>query len=220
MRLPLVLACAVVLAGACAPRALLKPDPARLAATAPDSFLVDVRTSRGPFLLKVHRDWSPLGADRLYYLFNARFYDGARFFRTVDNFVTQFGLNGDTAVTAAWHDKRIGDDPVLRSNVRGTLTFAKGGPNTRTTQVYINYKDNSRLDTLGFSVVAQVVDGMSQVVDSLYKGYGDAPSPNRPNNKGPSQERITKEGNAYLIKEFPKLDYIITAHVSREWRHR
>ncbi|MBI3566983.1 MAG: peptidylprolyl isomerase [Gemmatimonadetes bacterium] len=216
MRARTLLALAALAGGACAsPPSLLKPDAARLAAVAPDSFLVSFETTRGDFLLKVHRDWSPLGADRLYYLFQAHFYDGARFFRTVDHFVTQFGLSGDPAVDAAWKERRIPDDPVLRSNVRGTLSFAKGGKDSRTTQLYISYKDNSRLDALGFSVVAQVVDGMA-VVDSLYHGYGEGP----PRGAGPSQERIAKEGNAYLVKEFPKLDHIVTTQVTNEWRHR
>lgn len=216
MRIRHFLACTALIGGACAsPPSLLRPDAARLAVVAPDSFDVAVRTSRGDFLLKVHRGWSPLGADRLYYLFRAHFYDGARFFRTVDHFVTQFGLSGDPTVTAAWRERRIKDEPVLRSNVRGTLSFAKGGTDTRTTQLFISYKDNSRLDTLGFSVVAQVVDGM-RVVDSLYKGYGDG----APRGKGPSQDRIVKEGNAYLIREFPRLDHIVTARVTNEWRHR
>ncbi len=216
MRARHLFALAALAAGACAsPRSLLKPDVAHLDAAAPDSFTVTLTTSRGDVLLRVHRDWAPHGADRLYYLFSAGFYDGARFFRTVDNFVTQFGMSGDTAVAAAWKNRRIPDDTVRRSNVRGTLSFAAGGKNTRTTQLFISYKDNSRLDPQGFAVVAQVVDGMS-VVDSLYKGYGDG----APRGKGPSQERIAKEGNAYLIKDFPKLDYIVSARVTHEWRSR
>lgn len=216
MRIRSFLTITALIGGACAsPPSLLTPNATALAVVAPDSFDVTVRTSRGRVLLKVHRDWSPRGADRLFYLFRAHYYDGARFFRTVDNFVTQFGLHGDPAVTAAWRDRRITDDPVRRSNVRGTLSFAKGGANTRTTQLFISYKDNSRLDTLGFSVVAQVVDGMP-VVDSLYKGYGEG----APRGKGPSQDRIVKEGNAYLIRDFPQLDYIVTARVTTEWRHR
>ncbi|MCX5765745.1 MAG: peptidylprolyl isomerase [Gemmatimonadetes bacterium] len=216
MRARHLLALVALAGGACAkPAQLRHPDPTRLSVAAPDSFTVDVLTSKGTFTLTAHRDWAPLGVDRLYHLVRARFYDGNRFFRTVDNFVTQFGLNGDTAVTAAWRDQRIGDDPVKRSNVRGTISFAKGGKDSRTTQLFISYKDNSRLDTLVFAVIAQVVDGMP-VVDSLYKGYGEGP----PRGKGPSQDRIVKEGNAYLIKDFPLLDYIITARIGREWRHQ
>jgi peptidyl-prolyl cis-trans isomerase A (cyclophilin A) len=203
--------------GACAraPLPLAAPDAARLSAAGPDSFVVHVASSRGPFDIKVHRDWAPQGADRIYYLVRARFYDEVRFFRVVDNFVAQFGLNGDTAVSRAWRERRIPDDSVTRSNVRGTISFAAGGKDTRTTQLFLSYKDNARLDPLGFAVVAQVVSGMA-VVDSLYKGYGEG----APRGKGPEQQRIGREGNAYLVKDFPKLDYIITARVTAEWRRR
>jgi peptidyl-prolyl cis-trans isomerase A (cyclophilin A) len=145
---------------------LAPPDSALLAATGPDSFDVRFETSKGPFTMRVHRDWAPRGADRVYYLVRARFFDDARFFRVVNGrdgkpFVAQFGINGDTAVTRAWRGARIPDDPPRRSNVRGTVSFAAGGPNTRTTQIYINYRDNSRLDTLGFAVFGQVIRGMS-----------------------------------------------------------
>jgi peptidyl-prolyl cis-trans isomerase A (cyclophilin A) len=194
---------------------LLSPDARRLDAAGPDSFAVAFTTSRGDFDLKIHRDWAPRGSDRLYYLFRAHYYDGVRFYRTVDNFVTQFGLSGDTAVSHTWRERKFPDDDVARSNVRGTLTFATGGPDTRTTQLFINYKDNSRLDRMGFAVVGQVVAGMA-VVDSLYKGYGEG----APRGQGPSQDRIGSEGNAYLIRDFPKLDYIIRARVDQEWRRR
>jgi peptidyl-prolyl cis-trans isomerase A (cyclophilin A) len=211
------IAAVALFAAACTKtRPLLSPDPARLNAVGPDSFTVRVVTSRGPFDVKIHRDWAPRANDRLYYLFRAQYYDGVRFFRTVDKFVTQFGLNGDTAVSRTWRDKRIQDDSVTRSNVRGTLSFAAGGPNTRTTQLFISFGDNSRLDRTGFAVFGQVIDGMETVVDSLYNGYGEG----APRGKGPEQGRIQKEGNAYLIKDFSKLDYVITARVIDEWRHR
>jgi cyclophilin family peptidyl-prolyl cis-trans isomerase len=213
----LVALAAVAAAGACAksPLPLLAPSAERLGEAGPDSFTVHVVTSRGPFDIKVHRDWAPRGADRLHYLAQAHYYDGVRFFRVVDNFVAQFGLHGDTAVSHAWRARRIDDDTVKRSNVRGTIAYAAGGPNTRTTQLFISYTDNSRLDARGFAVVAQVMSGMN-VVDSLHKGYGEA----APGGKGPAQGRIVAEGNAYLMKEFPLLDYIITARITREWRHR
>jgi len=216
MRTGLLLLLATFSLAACARTPpLLTPDPRLLDAAGPDSFVVAFSTSRGAFDVKVHRDWAPRGSDRLYYLFSAHYYDGARFFRTVDNFVTQFGISGDTAVSRAWRGRKFADDTVARSNVRGTLTFATGGPNTRTTQLFINYKDNDRLDRLGFAVVGQVVAGMS-VVDSLYKGYGEG----APRGAGPSQDRIGSEGNAYLIRDFPKLDHIVKARVDHEWRHR
>lgn len=188
------------------------PDTQRLGRQGPDSFDVRFVTSRGPFDVRVHRDWAPLGADRIYYLARSRFYDGVRFFRVVNGrdgrpFVAQFGLNGDSAVSAAWRGLRLQDDTARKSNVRGTLSFAAGGPNTRTTQIYINFGDNSRLDTLRFAVFGQVIRGMSSVVDSLYKGYPDVPS----------QDSISRQGNAYLNRSYPKLDFVITARVTREW---
>lgn len=203
------------------PRAfpLAPPDSALLAATGPDSFDVRFETSKGPFTMRVHRDWAPRGADRVYYLVRARFFDDARFFRVVNGrdgkpFVAQFGINGDTAVTRAWRGARIPDDPPRRSNVRGTVSFAAGGPNTRTTQIYINYRDNSRLDTLGFAVFGQVIRGMSATVDSFYFGYGEGGR----GGTGPNQQNIAAEGNAYLIRQFPKLDYVRTARIAEEWR--
>lgn len=212
--------CAAAL-GACAPGPypLLQPDPALVAASGPDSFDVRFVTSKGTFDARVHRDWAPRGADRVYYLARARFFDGVRFFRVVNGrdgrpFVAQFGLNGDTAISRAWRDRRIADDKPLKGNVRGTISFAAGGPNTRTTQIYINLDDNTRLDTTGFAVFGQVIRGMGEVVDSLYRGYGEGGR----GGSGPSQQRIAAEGNGYLIREFPKLDYVIAARITREWR--
>ncbi len=210
----LVVAGAIVALAACHHTSpLLAPSPKQLDTTAPDSFTVRFTTTRGDFDLKVHRDWSPRGADRIHWLVTHKFYDGVRFFRVVPNFVVQFGMPGDTAINRAWKDRRFADDSVRRSNVRGTLSFATGGKDTRTTQLFINLKDNKRLDPLGFSVVAQVVAGMG-VVDSLYQGYGDGP----PRGKGPSQDTIAKEGEAYLARDFPKLDRVITARVVKRWK--
>ena len=203
--------------GACAkPLPLLNADPKRVDAPGPDRFTVHFVTSRGPFDVRVHRDWAPRGADRVYYLARANFFDGVRFFRVVDKFVAQFGLNGDTAVSRAWRGTRIPDDSALKSNVRGTLSFAAGGPNTRTTQMYISFGNNSRLDRTGFAVFGQVIAGMDAVVDSIYKGYGEG----APRGQGPNQDSIARQGNAYLIRGFPKLDYVITARVIQEWKHR
>lgn len=193
---------------------LATPDAQRLAAIGPDSFTVRFVTSRGPFDVRVHRDWAPRGADRIYYLARAHYYDGVRFFRVVDKFVAQFGLHGDTAVSRAWRGLRLDDDAPVKSNVRGTLAFAAGGANTRTTQIYVSFGDNSRLDRTGFAVFGQVIRGMDSVVDSIHKGYGEAP----PRGQGPSQQTIGREGNAYLVRDFPKLDYVITARVVEEWR--
>jgi len=214
MRPLVLLLAAAALVGACHhPNPLLAPTPKGLDAAGPDSFVVRFATTKGLFDLKVHRDWSPKGADRLYWLFTHRYYDGVRFFRAVPNFVVQFGMSPDTAVTRAWTDRHFADDSVTRSNVRGTLSFATGGPNTRTTQLFINLKDNSRLDSRGFSVLAQVIAGMP-VVDSLYQGYGEG----EPRGKGPSQDRIAKEGEAYLARDFPLLDKIVTARVVARWK--
>ncbi|MBI3789904.1 MAG: peptidylprolyl isomerase [Gemmatimonadetes bacterium] len=192
--------------------ALRAPDPAALARVAPDSFVVTFTTSRGPFDLLVRRAWSPRGADRVHYLVNAHYYDGVRFFRVVKGFVAQFGLHGDSAITAAWRTRQFPDDSVRASNLRGMVSFAKGGPNTRTTQLFINLADNARLDALGFPPIGQVVAGMA-VVDSLYNGYGEG----APRGSGPDQGRIGREGNAYLAREFPKLDSVVTARVTRRW---
>ena len=212
-RFPLVLVFCALLLAACHHRnPLTTPKPAGLDAAAPDSFVVRVTTTKGPFEVAVHRDWSPKGADRLFFLVSHRFYDGARFFRAVPNFIVQFGVPADTLVSRTWASRRIADDSVRRENVRGTISFASGGPNTRTTQLFINLKDNKRLDPLGFIVVAEVVAGMS-VVDSLYQGYGEA----APRGKGPNQARIAKEGEGYLARDFPLLDKIVEARVVQRW---
>jgi peptidyl-prolyl cis-trans isomerase A (cyclophilin A) len=192
--------------------ALLTPDSAKLAATGPDSFTVHFITSRGPFDVTVHRAWAPRGADRLYYLVNNGFYDGLRFYRVLDGFMAQFGAPGNPALTPVWNSLMIPDDPVTRSNKRGTLTFATRGPNTRTTHLFINYGNNAQLDKMGFTVIGEVANGMP-VVDSLYKGYGEG----APSGQGPDQGRIGNEGNAYLAREFPKLDSIVTAKVATHW---
>jgi peptidyl-prolyl cis-trans isomerase A (cyclophilin A) len=192
--------------------ALLNPDPAKVDAVGPDSFTVHLVTTKGPFDVKVRRSWSPKGADRLYYLVSNGFYDGVRFYRVIDGFMAQFGAAGDTAVARVWRDRRITDDPVKHHNTRGTLTFATAGPNTRTTQLFINYRDNSALDAQGFSPLGEVTSGMG-VVDSLYGGYGEG----APNGRGPDQGQIGAEGNAYLMREFPQLDHIVTARVTDEW---
>lgn len=211
--LPLVLTLSFVLGACHRPNPLLAPVPKGLDGVGPDSFTVRVTTTRGSFDLKVHRDWSPRGADRLYWLVNHRYYDGVRFFRVLPKFVAQFGMSGDTAVGRLWRDRRIPDDTVKRGNVRGTLSFATSGPGSRTTQLFINLGNNQRLDAQGFSVTAQVVAGM-EVVDSLYQGYGEGP----PRGKGPSQGQIASEGEAYLARDFPKLDKILSARVVKRWK--
>jgi len=184
-------------------------NPAALTAQAPASYKVKFDTSKGAFVIEVHRDWAPLGADRFYNLVKNGFFTNARFFRVISGFMVQFGINADPKVSAVWRDANINDDPVKQSNTRGMITFATRGPNTRTTQLFINYADNARLDSQGFAPFGQVVSGMN-VVDALYSGYGEG----APRGAGPEQGRIQSEGNGYLIKEFPKLDYIKTATIT------
>ncbi len=202
---------------------LAKPKAAELTAAAPDSFLVAFETSRGRIVVSAHRAWSPLGVDRLYYLVRHGFYDGARFFRVVPNFVAQFGLTGKPALDSAWEQRPIPDDPVRRSNVRGTLSFARGGLASRSAQLFFNLRNNARLDTLGpkgpnrrpigFPPIARIVEGLP-VMDSLYGGYGDEMR----GGTGPKQDSIGVRGRAYLDEKFPKLDRILSARVIREWK--
>ncbi len=209
-------AASTALFGACSRRSpLLQPTPEELHAPAPDSFRVAFLTTRGTFLVMAHRDWSPYGVDRFYFLVSHGFYDDTYFYRVVKGFVAQWGISGNPLVTQAWEHRTIPDDPVLRSNQRGIISFARGGPRTRNHQLFVSYRDNARLDTLngfGFSPIAQVTAGMS-VVDSLYSGYGEGP----PRGRGPSQDSIATVGNAYLVRKFPLLDHIITAHVIASW---
>lgn len=178
--------------------------PETLKAKAPDVYEVQFVTTKGQFVVQVTRAWAPLGADRFYNLMKFHFYDGATFFRVLPGFVVQFGLTGSPAVNKAWTDANIKDDPVVQSNVAGTITFAMAGPNTRTTQVFINFGNNSRLDKDGFAPFGKVIEGMD-VISQLYSGYGDATT----NHQG----EITNEGKAYLDKNYPKLDYIKRATI-------
>ena len=184
-------------------------DPASLNDKAPATYKAKFDTSKGSFVIEVHRDWAPNGADRFYNLVKNGFYDDARFFRVMDGFMAQFGINGNPKVSEAWLDANIQDDPVKKSNTRGTVTYATGGPDTRTTQVFINFGDNASLDDQGFSPFGKVISGMD-VVDQLYSGYGDGP----PRGEGPNQGRVQTQGNAYLAKDFPKLDFIKKATIA------
>lgn len=185
-------------------------NPAALTEQAPAVYKVNVDTSKGPFVLEVHRDWAPLGADRFYNLVKNGFYDNARFFRVISGFMVQFGINGDPKVSAVWHNANIKDDPVRQTNQRGTISFATAGPNTRTTQVFINFGDNRALDRMGFAPFGKVVSGMD-VVDKLYSGYGEG----APRGNGPDQQRVQNQGNAYLTHDFGALDYIKKATIAK-----
>jgi len=203
---------AVVLAqgsGADLSKAKLR-TPTALNEKAPDTYKAKFDTSKGAFIVEVHRDWAPLGADRFYNLVKNGYYDDCRFFRVIDGFMAQIGMNGNPAIQSAWTSARLQDDPVKQSNKKGYVTFAHAGPNSRTTQFFINYGDNSSLDRQGFPPIGKVTSGMD-VVEKLYSGYGDGP----PRGRGPSQGQITAEGNAYLMKDFPKLDYVKKATVEK-----
>jgi cyclophilin family peptidyl-prolyl cis-trans isomerase len=187
------------------PPAQVTPPPAGAAhsdSTAPASYQVRFETSAGTFVVQVTRAWAPLGADRLYTLVRQGFFDQTRFFRVVPGFVVQFGLSGDPAISARWRLNALKDDPVRQHNTRGTLTFATAGPDTRTTQLFINYADNTQLDGMGFAPVGTVTSGMD-VVDRINAGYGERPD----------QSRIETQGNAYLTAQFPKLDFIKQATI-------
>jgi len=205
------------LAAACARQSpLLAPNVRAERLAAPDTFVVRFTTTRGPFDVQFVRAWAPRGADRVYYLVRAGYYDGVRFFRVLPGFVAQFGESGDPRVAKIWDVRTIRDDPEGRqSNTRGMVTFATAGPNTRTTQLFVNYANNARLDKLGFTPLGRVVDGM-RVVDSLYSGYGEGP----PKGKGPDQDRMAAEGERYLARNFPKLDWIRSTKIVHEGRRR
>jgi peptidyl-prolyl cis-trans isomerase A (cyclophilin A) len=185
-------------------------DPAALNEKAPAVYNAKFDTSKGSFVIEVHRDWAPNGADRFYNLVKNGFYDDVRFFRVIDGFMVQFGINGNPSVSNVWREARIPDDKVRQSNQRGLVTFATAGPDTRTTQVFINFGDNAGLDGQGFSPLGKVVSGM-EVVDSLYNGYGEG----APGGLGPEQGRVQMEGNTYLKQDFPKLDYVKKATIAK-----
>jgi peptidyl-prolyl cis-trans isomerase A (cyclophilin A) len=174
---------------------------------APASFRARFDTSQGPFVIEVQREWAPLAADRFFTLVKSGFYDGTRFFRVLSGFMAQFGLNGDPSIQAAWASANLMDEPSKQSNLRSFVTFAReSSPHSRYTMVFINYKDNSYLDAEGFAPFGQVVAGM-EVADKLYSGYGRT--------NVPDQRRLTREGNAYLTAEYPKLDFIKKATIEQ-----
>lgn len=212
-----VLACAGTGRSAAAPTAA--PAPARAMLFAPDApfwreqapakFRVRIETTRGPFTLELTRALAPIGVDHFYNLVRAGYYDDSRFSRTVAGWIAQFGIAGDPAVTAVWASRPIKDDPVRASNVRGSFIFAMTGPDTRTTQVVVNRRDNLSQDAQGFAPMGYVVQGMD-VVDGLYSGYGERSGGGM---RAGRQHRVLTEGNAYLDREFPLLDRLIRATV-------
>lgn len=186
---------------------LLQPD--RFAETAPARYLVRVETSDGEVVIEVHRDWAPIGADRFYNLAKGGYYDDSRIYRVLAGFMAQFGLNEDPYVSQAWKTQFLVDDPVNESNTRGRVAFAQGGRHTRTTEIFINYKNNSTLDGEGFTPFGEVVEGMD-IVDAFYADYGDGP----PRGDGPYQAMAAARGNAYLDVDFPELTKIFKVTVT------
>jgi peptidyl-prolyl cis-trans isomerase A (cyclophilin A) len=184
-------------------------SPASAVHVAPEKFQVSVETTDGTFLIDIHREWAPNGADRFYNLVEGGYYTDVAFFRAIKGFMVQYGISGDPVLNQVWKSARIDDDPTgVQSNTRGRVTFATSGPNSRTTQMFINYGDNVNLDNMGFSPIGEVVEGMD-VVDRLHTGYGEG----APRGKGPSQPMIQSQGNAYLRSQFPDLDFIVKMSV-------
>ena len=179
-------------------------DPAAAKETAPATFKAKFNTTKGDFVLEIHRDWAPNGADRFYNLVKIGYYNDLAFFRVIKGFMVQFGINGVPQVNQVWRQARIPDDAAgVHSNARGMVTFATAGPNTRTTQLFINYGNNANLDGMGFAPIGQVVEGMD-VVDNIEGEYGEG----APGGRGPAQGQLQMEGNSYLKANFPRLDYI------------
>lgn len=182
--------------------------PSQLEEKAPESFKVKFNTTKGDFTLEVTRAWAPLGADRFYNLVKNGFFTDIAFFRVIKGFMVQFGIHGDPKISAQWREAIIEDDNVKQSNTRGYISFATAGPNTRTTQMFINFGNNSFLDHQGFSPFGKVIEGMD-IVDSIYNGYGEG----EPSGNGPNQGAIQAQGNTYLKGSFEKLDYIKSASI-------
>lgn len=218
-RLVLLVSAAACWRPAFRPAPLTEPDDARFITMAPDSFDVDMVTTKGTMTVRVRRVWAPIGADRFHALVRNHYFDSVAFHRTIRNFVAQFGIHGDTAVSRAWRGKTILDDPVKVVNQKGTLSFARGRPNTRSVQLFFNTVDNTpRLDTLdriGFPPIGQVIRGMG-VLDSLNWEYGGTRGEQVL--PGPSQDSLGQQGNAYLRRNFPRIDYILKARIVRRWR--
>jgi len=181
-------------------------DPSKLTEKAPESFKAKFTTTKGAFTIEVTRSLSPNGADRFYNLVKSGYFQDVAFFRVIPGFMGQFGIHGDPKVSTAWRGARIQDDPVKGSNKRGFVSFAMAGPNTRTTQFFINLVDNTNLDSMGFSPFGKVVEGQD-VVDKINGEYGEG----APRGRGPNQGLIQEKGNEYLKASFPNLDYIKSA---------
>ena len=185
--------------------------PATLAESAPETYRVRFETSVGAIVVQVNKAWSPNGADRFYNLVKNGYYDDTRFYRVVEGFMAQFGLKGVNAIDQAWRDATFPDDPFTQSNRRGTITFAHAGADTRTTQVFFNFKDNAHLDESGFTPFGEIVEGLD-VLDRVYAGYGELP----PAGKGPDYAKAWVQGNKYLDENFPEMTKVVSATLEVE----
>ena len=200
-----LLAATAAFAGQAGDKAASLKNPASFTEQAPATYKAAFDTSAGKFVITVHRAWAPNGADRFYNLVKNGFFDDTRFFRVVPNFMVQFGINGVPAVASAWMPARLKDDPSTgHSNKKGLVTFATSGPNSRTTQVFINFKDNGFLDSQGFTPFGEVTTGMD-AVEKITDQYGEKPN----------QGSIQSQGNTYLKASFPKLDYVKKATIEK-----
>ena len=205
---------AVGAVGACGPnQALYEPTPALLDVEAPDSFLVEIETSEGVMTVKMRRHWSPEGVDRVWHLMDNDFYAGARIYRVVDGFVAQWGFSGNPVLDSIWREYPLPDEPTVASNVRGVVSFARSGPETRSYTLFVNLADNERLDRLraagieGYPPIGEIEEGL-EVIDGFYGAYAE---------RTPSQDSIRLLGNDYLRREYPQLDSIIGTRVTGFW---
>ncbi len=210
-RFRFAIAVAILALAACSPTPEKKQEPPKkqAARTMPDVYKVRFNTTKGPFVVEVHKAWAPLGAERFWRLVDVGFFDKSRVFRVKRNFVVQFGVSPDPRTNAVFNSLAFRDDPVKQSNKKGMMSFATNGPGTRRTQVFVNLNDNTALDKQGFAPFAKVVEGMDKVVDAFYSGYGDMP----PRGMGPDPSKLAVDGDSYAESKFPRLDTIFKATV-------
>ncbi|MFZ1809532.1 MAG: peptidylprolyl isomerase [Cyclobacteriaceae bacterium] len=206
----------VLMVGGCShpsgKEALFNPSHEEWKQEAPDVSKIRMKTSKGEFVIELHRAWAPIGVDRFYNLVRLGFYNDSRFYRVRKDFIMQFGIAGEPEVAQVWEKVEIDDDPVVESNKRGYISFAMTAPDTRTTQVYINLSDNIELDEQGFAPLGYVVEGMD-VVDNIYSGYDENAGGGMRRGK---QQKLFELGNTYLDKEFPKLDKLLDAEIVKK----
>jgi peptidyl-prolyl cis-trans isomerase A (cyclophilin A) len=209
IRLALPLALLSLAACGPAPEKKQEPPKKQAARTMPDVYKVRFATNKGPFVVEVHKDWAPLGAERFWRLVDLGFFDKSRIFRVKRHFVVQFGVSPDPHINGVFNSLPIQDDPVKQSNKRGMMSFATNGPGTRRTQVFINLTDNTTLDKQGFAPFARVIEGMDTAMELFYSGYGEMP----PRGTGPDPSKLAVEGDSYAESKFPLLDRILKTSV-------